>query len=122
MAFGEIKKDMQEAMISWTQVEESLIDSEGQVISQNVTNEDMEEKLKQIRQKLNKIEQSAFMCRDINSDEKSSLSNMINNARGKLRRVSCVGGPGATHRKTTMPTEWKQIKMKLKTVKALRGN
>ncbi|QDZ25627.1 hypothetical protein A3770_18p81450 [Chloropicon primus] len=122
MAFGEIKKDMQEAMISWTQIEESLIDSEGQTLTQSVTSEDMEEKLKAIRQKLNKIEQSAFMCRDINTQEKSSLSNMINQARGKLRRVSTVGGNTVNpRRKTTMPSEWKQIRMKLKTVKALQG-
>ena len=124
MAFGDIKKDMQEAMISWTQIEETLIDTEGQNLTTSVTTEDMEEKLKAIRQKLNKIEQSAFMCRDINTQEKSSLSNMINQARGKLRRVSTVGGAPNMNprRKTTMPTEWRNIRMKLKTVKALRGD
>ena len=121
LAFGEIKKDMQEAMISWTQVEEQLIDSEGQVLTQNVTSEEMEDKLKMIRQKLNKIEQTAFMSSDIKAEDKNSLSNLINQARGKLRRVSTAQMPPQARRKTTMPAEWKSIRNKLKAVKAMRN-
>ena len=113
--------DMQEAMISWTQVEEQLIDSEGQVLTQNVTSEEMEDKLKMIRQKLNKIEQTAFMSSDIKAEDKNSLSNLINQARGKLRRVSTAQMPPQARRKTTMPAEWKSIRNKLKAVKAMRN-
>ena len=74
--------------------------------------------------KLNRIEQSAYMCRDLNNQKKNDLCAIISQARSKLRRVSTVEAPvlRGPRKTTATPAEWKLIRQKMKAVQAFKSD
>ncbi len=115
--------ELGQAKQTWQEVSELLRTKSASVVSADITEVTQinGEKLSELKQSLNKIEQGALLSAQISATQKSDFCKIINQARSQLRHVETL-----TSKKLSVSDggkvtpEWADIRTKLRSIQAFK--